>query len=269
MGDLHCAVCSEPWDAYGVHHGDMMAWEARLFKAGAGCPSCLGVDPADTTDSDRDKRQLQAAESASNNWDDPDSFPLVLDMFASAVGAKIPARRPWIEPKQRVLWTCAGCEVQAVMALRFSLSEENAKDLRTEWKGGKRVHYSYGSARAYGDHPNADNWPDDTAPHTIDGKPYCSLCAQTCDGDACKASIFQRKELEGDSYDAGSAFNLEGDYTDAYCVACFERLDSEQRDEERRQARIDAARDAWRSKEHGKTNAQIRESIRQALRHHE
>jgi len=40
MSDITCAVCSEPWDAYGVKHGDMESDEAVKFLAGKGCPSC-------------------------------------------------------------------------------------------------------------------------------------------------------------------------------------------------------------------------------------
>ena len=40
MGDILCRRCGEPWDAYGVTHGDMTALEARRFRAGKGCPVC-------------------------------------------------------------------------------------------------------------------------------------------------------------------------------------------------------------------------------------
>lgn len=40
MSDILCALCGEPWDAYGVRHGDMEPWEAKKFLAGQGCPSC-------------------------------------------------------------------------------------------------------------------------------------------------------------------------------------------------------------------------------------
>ena len=40
MSDITCAICGEPWDAYGVRNGDMEAREARLFLAGKGCPCC-------------------------------------------------------------------------------------------------------------------------------------------------------------------------------------------------------------------------------------
>ncbi len=42
MSDLICVKCGEPWNAYGVNHGDMKAWETDLFKKGAGCPCCKG-----------------------------------------------------------------------------------------------------------------------------------------------------------------------------------------------------------------------------------
>ncbi len=40
MSDILCAICGEPWDAYGVRNGDMTPAEARKFLAGRGCPSC-------------------------------------------------------------------------------------------------------------------------------------------------------------------------------------------------------------------------------------
>lgn len=40
MGDVRCAKCGEPWDYYGVRHGDMEEEEASRFLAGEGCPCC-------------------------------------------------------------------------------------------------------------------------------------------------------------------------------------------------------------------------------------
>jgi len=40
MGDVYCAKCGEPWDAYGVLHGDMTKEEAKRFLNGEGCPCC-------------------------------------------------------------------------------------------------------------------------------------------------------------------------------------------------------------------------------------
>jgi hypothetical protein len=41
MGDVKCASCGEPWDAYGVRNGDMEPQDAAKFNRGEGCPSCL------------------------------------------------------------------------------------------------------------------------------------------------------------------------------------------------------------------------------------
>ena len=39
--DIECALCGEPWDAYGVRHVlDMTREEALRFLQGEGCPSC-------------------------------------------------------------------------------------------------------------------------------------------------------------------------------------------------------------------------------------
>jgi len=40
--DVHCHKCGEPWDSYGLFHGDVYAWQADAIINGAGCPSCEG-----------------------------------------------------------------------------------------------------------------------------------------------------------------------------------------------------------------------------------
>ena len=40
MSDIICAKCGEPWDAYGLDHGDTTEEEARKIRQGKGCPSC-------------------------------------------------------------------------------------------------------------------------------------------------------------------------------------------------------------------------------------
>ncbi|MHA1882580.1 MAG: hypothetical protein ACTSUO_06005 [Candidatus Thorarchaeota archaeon] len=41
--DVYCKVCGEPWDAYGVFHGDMTVEERKMFLDGKGCPCCKGI----------------------------------------------------------------------------------------------------------------------------------------------------------------------------------------------------------------------------------
>jgi len=47
-GDLVCNRCGEPWDVYGVEHGDMTDEERQRFRAGEGCPCC----PREVRDAD-------------------------------------------------------------------------------------------------------------------------------------------------------------------------------------------------------------------------
>jgi len=39
--NIHCQICNEPWDDYGLRHGDVAAWEADMIRAGNGCPCCM------------------------------------------------------------------------------------------------------------------------------------------------------------------------------------------------------------------------------------
>lgn len=253
MSDILCRVCSEPWDAYGVHHGDMMAWEARLFKAGAGCPSCKGVDPS-TTDSEREERSLASAESMAEGWDDPDSFEHVLDTFASAVTGKMPQRKPWVEPERTVRWQCHGCKAQAVEPLAYSLSEPNKGSAAwLEWTNGEKVHYSHGIAFARGDtldselHADIDQWGractirasvahDKDDAFTIAGNLYCDRCAGICQAPDCSTTVFLRSELDpGDPYSEGASHMSTGNvgsYGDTICTDCMEKDASPEDDDE-------------------------------------
>ena len=45
MPDINCTVCGEPWDRYGLYHGDVTPGEADAILSGKGCPSCSGYHP--------------------------------------------------------------------------------------------------------------------------------------------------------------------------------------------------------------------------------
>ena len=47
MGDVICNICGEPWDFWGMMHGDMTKTEARTMLSGEGCPCCKGKRPDD------------------------------------------------------------------------------------------------------------------------------------------------------------------------------------------------------------------------------
>ena len=93
MSDIKCAVCGEPWNAYGVADGDMLRWEADLFRAGAGCPACEGVAPEGVEATEAHLRSVvMEAES-------PDGFGLL-------AGTTAPK---WAEPDEPVLAQCDCC----------------------------------------------------------------------------------------------------------------------------------------------------------------
>lgn len=48
MSDVYCAVCGEPWDYYGLIHGDVTPGEGRRILAGEGCPCCHFGQSCDT-----------------------------------------------------------------------------------------------------------------------------------------------------------------------------------------------------------------------------
>ena len=39
--DVICAQCGEPWDYYGIHHGDIEPEEIKPFLKGECCPCCV------------------------------------------------------------------------------------------------------------------------------------------------------------------------------------------------------------------------------------
>jgi len=63
MGDILCCVCGEPWDYYGLSHGDVTPSEKRMILKGRGCPCCKGVGPQGE---DKDQLYLNYLESLFN-----------------------------------------------------------------------------------------------------------------------------------------------------------------------------------------------------------
>jgi len=140
MGDVHCQVCREPWDAYGVRNGDMCKWEADLFLGGEGCPCCKG-------------------DSGQRN-------PGPMELLA---GMEPPPRGEWVRPKPEILWACDGCDVQA---------QVDPDDGEPHWGGGRSVHYSRGHGFRYGQIGPAR--PEVEAHAVIAEQTYCPGCAELC-----------------------------------------------------------------------------------------
>ena len=111
MSDIHCPVCGEPWDAYGVNHGDMLAWEAKLFKAGAGCPSCEGEAPEGT---DVEACELEHAKNVVLDVadDDPHAYEIANRLGVLALSKDRPA---WKRPEDMICWSCESCRASVML----------------------------------------------------------------------------------------------------------------------------------------------------------
>ncbi len=205
--DIKCVVCGEPWDSYGVEHGDMEWWQAQLFRAGAGCPSCEG----------QPSRMWEAKGIGDFENGDEDEFNRI-------VAYENRDNRPeWKRPNPEVLWACASCGVEIVTnpdenpkspdAVEYRVPRDSKAD---NWYHSHPFGRSVYSCRSREPH------------HTfLAGTPQawhvCDFCYHTCENCGKPIAPF----MEGlDTYDEGNAFPAdEGSMRPNYlCIDCFEQL---------------------------------------------
>lgn len=142
--DTKCLVCGEPWDVYGVTHGDMLAWEANLFRKGAGCPCCEGETP----DPEWEPKSISDVE-----FGDEDCIDRIYQYEDRE------NRPKWERPEPEVLWTCEKCGLQTLKDPDY-----------TDTLEFNRWVYSH------------ENLELTDKPHyTFDGeRHYCSRCVDIC-----------------------------------------------------------------------------------------
>lgn len=191
--DIKCVRCGEPWDSYGVDHGDMFQWEAKLFKLGAGCPSCEGRpngwEPATIGD-------------VENGDGDP------MDrIIAHERGASV----PWKRPTDPVHWKCDGCGVEVV-------TDVDDNTLAYRIPNGAKCRQWYHS------HNFDRGEPEKEPAHVFGGQKVCEFCLNHCVD--CNAPITSHLEF-GDVYDEGYSHIQPGSYRDSVCTDCFEQYCSE------------------------------------------
>lgn len=231
MSDICCAVCGEPYDAWGVTHGDMLRWEAILFKQGAGCPSCEGSvsneEPLSDLAGIPDRHELDSLHHRLLEDTDEDGDPDLLFRLMSDGGNH--NRPKWEPPPEEVLWECSGCHVKVIVDHDNDYPDGPlnvpTKDKPRTYSGGDKVHGSHGALYTYNDVCEKINPATEKAPFEVEGKPYCDACCQTCA--ECDSVIFSRSELEfGDPYASGSSFLPSGKYLSihALCIDCYEQL---------------------------------------------
>lgn len=101
--DLPCACCGEPWEVYFIDH-EMPAWEADLFRKGAGCPSCEGSATPSVRRRSQDRHTKAVLLSGAT--DDPHAFTFAIANSMEVAG-NVPA---WERPNAVTLLQCNGCE---------------------------------------------------------------------------------------------------------------------------------------------------------------
>ncbi len=202
MADIVCAVCSEPWDSYGVTHGDMAKWEAVLFRKGAGCPACEGQAPKGQDPADHVEDHLRSVVMES---EDPDSFPLLHNPDVK--------RPEWKRPEDEAVFSCAGCDSQL---------RRNADDSDLYW-------HTPTVDRYYHHRPGGYDWATDVDElYTIADKKYCFACATSCDD--CGEPVFHNNTsctgttLYGDTYNPGASFAHPDHCGKTICIECLEKI---------------------------------------------
>ena len=129
--DIKCVVCGEPWDSWGTNHGDMTAWQYRLFQKGAGCPCCEGVPK------DGKRFEISSMDDLENG--DGDAMERIV---AYSKAGKV----SWEEPPFEVVAECARCEVQLLWDNQRPMngSKPSEDPIFLCLSGGKPLHYYEG-----------------------------------------------------------------------------------------------------------------------------
>lgn len=203
--NINCVVCGEPWDSYGVRHGDMAKWEAECFLKGAGCPSCEGETPegVDASEVAYESAKAEVFCPGDDTGDVAEAF------IAIAEGAERPK---WERPEDEIVFSCAGCDAR----LRRNRDDENLY-----WTGqGPRKFYRH------------DWGTEDFEGFEIGEEKFCPGCAGHCS--ECVANVFFSNTsitgtvLYGDTYDPGASFEHPQDWGKTVCYSCYENSCTEE-----------------------------------------
>ena len=196
--DILCMVCGE---GYCEPRLGMTKWEYELFRKGAGCPCCEGAEPPDKDKLEPSMEDLNAL--MYNGDEDPIDR---LNIYETPVKD----RPKWERPKDQVLWTCAGCGVEAIRNVDNGNLEYNVPH-------GSKAHSWYIS------HDFSDMEPDEKPAHVFKpDQPVCENCLQSCK--SCENPVCSFLDY-GDVYDDGWCSTLANygcGVNDVFCIDCVE-----------------------------------------------
>lgn len=202
MSDIRCVVCGEPWGSYGVNHGDMLPWEAKLFRQGAGCPSCEG---------ESNGYAPETLSDVENGDEDPMLRIVAREAFESG-------KVKWERPENPVHWTCDGCGVEVVTDL-----DSNELEYHAPFRS--KAHSWYRSHRF--DRSNPEKKPAhrfEVAKDTYLN--VCECCLEHCS--ECDVPLCAH--LDFDTYDHGCAFQSPANDREYVCVDCLSKIETEEAD---------------------------------------
>lgn len=211
--DIKCVVCGEPWDSYGVTHGDMLPWEAKLFRAGAGCPSCEGKPNGwmPTTISDVENGDL-----------DPMLRIVARERFEAGEAPR------WERPCDAELWVCDGCGVRVVR-------NADTNELEYDVRWGAKCRQWYHS------HDFDRGTPEESPAHVFKhGAKVCEFCLTHCS--ECGTELCSHLEYS-DVYDEGNPIpDPRDEYHASVCIDCLDVAETEAAQEVWRTCYSDAER---------------------------
>jgi hypothetical protein len=200
MSDIKCVICGEEWEVFGIDHGDMLPWQAKLFRQGAGCPICEG-EPRNG-----EPWQPQTISDVENGDDDP------MERIIAAENATNGTAPKWERPEDPIHWQCDGCEVQVITDLDTNEIEYH-------------LPYKSKASQWYHSHPFRNGTPEKEPAHTFDsGDKVCEFCLSHCS--ECDASLSEHLDL--DLYDEGAAWPSPADDQEHVCADCHSEVELEE-----------------------------------------
>jgi hypothetical protein len=200
MSDIRCSVCGEPFESYGIDHGDFLPWQAKLFRQGAGCPICEG-EPRNG-----EPWQPQTISDVENGDGDEIERIHVAERVADGTAPK------WERPKDPIHWTCNGCGVNVITNV-----DDNQLEYDVPWSSKAR-HW-------YHSHPFYNGTPEKEPAHTFDsGEKVCEFCLTHCS--ECDAPLSEHLDLE--MYSEGYAMPSPADEQEHVCMDCHSEVETEE-----------------------------------------
>ena len=208
MSDVKCVVCGEPWDYWGVRHGDMAVWEFDLFRKGSGCPSCEG----------RVKQgwHPESLEDVEFGDEDPGER---LSAYEDCLNGTAPK---WERPELKTVWQCDGCGVQAVEDPDY-LHYDGTKVV-CDGLSYQLPHDAKGQ-QWFNSHPYGMGRPDREPAATFGEDRVCEFCLSHCE--ECGAEVSGVLEF-GDMYDEGYCVTHPDYFDRVACLNCYEKIDHDE-----------------------------------------